>query len=150
MAKQKLIFPSVDDSLWDEQHNILAEHYHDVIDALEANDQNKAIAALKKFIESNSLHFEWEKLQIEGTGFPFFRLHTADHHLAELMLEGVLERIVNQGFESQKKSLVEDIPEWFKNHIDPMDRISINHVAQVHHGADPQSLWRIPPEIKNE
>ena len=58
MAKQKLNFPSVDDPLWDEQHNMLTEHYHDVVDALEANDQNKAVAALEKFIESNSLHFE--------------------------------------------------------------------------------------------
>lgn len=150
MSKNHITLPLIDNPLWDEQHAVLVEHYGDLLDALDADDQIKAVTAFKRFIRFNSLHFEWERAQMEGTGFPFFRIHTADHHLAELMLEGVLDRIQTAGLQSQKKSLVEDIPEWFKTHIDTMDRISINHVTEVRRGADPQSLWRIPLEIKKE
>lgn len=85
-------------------------------------------AALDALIEHTEGHFEMENRWMEVVGFP--GCHRAEHDRVLAVLRDVRLR-VGRGDLFLGKRLLEELPTWFKGHVDGMDAALAFHLASV-------------------
>lgn len=79
--------------------------------------------ACHAFLEHNREHFAREEAAMLATGFPAYPIHKGEHERVLLWLTGLAADIAaGHDIEALAQAIANDIPGWFVQHIQTMDR----------------------------
>lgn len=88
------------------------------------------ISALDAFIAHTEVHFADENAWMEAVDFPPRHCHRGEHDNVLALCREVRKRVAAGEMELGRR-LVAELPAWFAQHVDIMDRMMTTYLAQV-------------------
>ena len=128
--------PSLDFANMDGLHQAEIGIYNDLVRLLDKYiaGEVKAWSVTDQFehwMEHTREHFTHENNLMERSEFPNRLVHIGEHELALQMMSQVLDLwIRKQDAERMKYYLFSLWPDWFRRHVDHMDRVLARHVRK--------------------
>lgn len=113
------------DAATDANHAAFCTLLNAVADASEAD----FVPALDAFIAHTEVHFAEENAWMEAADFPPLHCHRNEHDNVLALCREVRRRAAN-GDMALGRRLVTELPEWFAQHVDVMDRMMTTWPAQ--------------------
>ncbi|ANJ71669.1 bacteriohemerythrin [Ralstonia insidiosa] len=114
------------DAATDANHAEFCALLNTVADASDAD----FIAALDAFIAHTEVHFGEENTWMDAAEFPPRHCHRGEHDNVLALCREVRKRAAAGEMELGRR-LVAELPEWFAQHVDVMDRMMTTYLAQM-------------------
>lgn len=114
------------DAATDANHAEFCALLNTVADASDA----EFIAALDAFIAHTEIHFGEENAWMDAAEFPPRHCHRSEHDNVLALCREVRKRAAAGEMELGRR-LVAELPEWFAQHVDVMDRMMTTYLAQM-------------------
>ncbi|MCO5398374.1 bacteriohemerythrin [Ralstonia soli] len=89
------------------------------------------IAALDAFIAHTEVHFSEENAWMDAAEFPPRHCHRGEHDNVLALCHEVRKRTAAGDMELGRR-LIAELPAWFAQHVDVMDRMMTTYLAQAH------------------
>ena len=118
------------DAATDANHEAFCALLNAVADASDA----AFVPALDAFIEHTEVHFAEENAWMEAAAFPPVHCHRNEHDNVLALCREVCKRAAAGEMELGRR-LVAELPAWFADHVDVMDRMMTTYLAQLGPGA---------------
>lgn len=118
------------DAATDANHAEFCTLLNAVADASDA----QFIAALDAFIAHTEMHFADENAWMDAVEFPPRHCHRGEHDNVLALCREVRKRAAAGDMELGRR-LVAELPAWFAQHVDVMDRMMTTYLAQFGPGA---------------
>lgn len=94
------------------------------------DDRVPLARSCEDFLNHCREHFEREEDVMRASGFPPYPMHKGEHDQVLAWLEALLTSIAaGGGAENVRQAVENDIPTWFFQHIQSMDKVTANWVA---------------------
>ncbi len=88
------------------------------------------VRACQAFLDHNRAHFAREETAMLQSGFPALTVHRAEHERVLAWLEAFLANVqAGQDYAAAVAMVERDIPAWFVQHIETMDRVTATWIA---------------------
>ncbi len=100
----------------------------DLYNAVAAAAPEDFLAAYDAFLAHAEAHFAEENQWMEAVGFP--GCHRAEHDRVLAVLHDIRKR-VERGDMFLGRRLIEELPAWFRNHVDGMDAALAFHLNSI-------------------
>lgn len=106
------------------------EAFCTLLNAVAAAPDEAFLCALDAFIEHTEAHFAEENGWMEAAAFPPVHCHRNEHDNVLALCREVRKRAA-AGEMALGRRLVAELPAWFAQHVDVMDRMMTTYLAQM-------------------
>jgi hemerythrin len=112
-------FYSVGEPILDQQHRQIIEIINDLYDALQCEEEQRAIPPLlERIVQYTRNHFQYEERILREIGAPDFDRHKACH---DRMTQDTIQRCGQAGTVTGRE-LLQFLQQWWLSHIQSVDK----------------------------